>query len=450
MTSKPVTIIVSDLHMGGGHADPGDDFVYQNSQFTRFIQSQGETQEGKQGQLELIVNGDFLEFAQVNPEAYSLASSRYWCSESESVWKLVPILNGHADVFQALTDFQKQGNQVTLMAGNHDVDLYWGEVQDRLRKAAGPLVFELGEIWYDRYGGRLRIGHGHMLDPANSFHNWSNPVLLGDYGIKRLEMCPGTLFMVKFVNWLEKKYPFADNLHPVTALADILFKEDSFGLVTVGWVFSRFVARHPKATVTLAPALPIGKRLLEMTAHDSGFLEKVTALYRIARNEPKATAGEVKEELKTEDAMADFVIELLARVPPEQWLSVFDLAKPSTLGIAETPGATLSLIRSGRMDAKEACRKAAREQWGLGAQTVVVGHTHLPDCLEEDQSRYFNPGSWTRYVDSNALANLTMEELRNEENFPYQLNYVRVEGDESHLLRSDMICYEESTKTPAR
>jgi hypothetical protein len=32
--------------------------------------------------------------------------------------------------------------------------------------------------------------------------------------------------MVKFVNWLEKKYPFPGNIRPLSALARVLARED--------------------------------------------------------------------------------------------------------------------------------------------------------------------------------------------------------------------------------
>ena len=133
MDQKRITLIVSDLHMGDGKT--GDDFVFDKDQFVKFLRAQLATPEGQKGEIELIINGDFLEFVQVNPEAYSLKSARYWCSEAESLAKLDCILRGHSKVFAALKEFQ-QGragqNRVTLFAGNHDVDLYWDEVHRAL------------------------------------------------------------------------------------------------------------------------------------------------------------------------------------------------------------------------------------------------------------------------------------------------------------------------------
>src|SRR5689334_8524228 len=185
---KPVTIIISDLHVGGGPNDPGDDHVYDTNQFVRFLESLGTDKAGQEGHIELIINGDFLEFGQVRPEVYALASALYWCSQSESLQKLEAIVQGHSDFFVALKTFQETGNRVTLAAGNHDVDLYWPGVQDRLRDVGGPMLFELGHATYTRYDGRLLIGHGHMYDPANRFEHWDNPILSEPSGDDRLEM----------------------------------------------------------------------------------------------------------------------------------------------------------------------------------------------------------------------------------------------------------------------
>jgi len=224
MNDKGVTIIVSDLHVGGGPADPGDDHVYQRAQFRTWLEGLGTTPEGKRGYIELFINGDFLEFAQVRPEVYQLGSSRYWCSAAESLQKLESILTGHPDIFAALKHFQGLHNRVTIAAGNHDVDFWWPEVQERFWQDAGRVIFALGNTWYQRYDGQLLISHGHMFDPANTFAHWSYPILIGPRGIRRLEMCPSTLFMVKFVNWLDRKYPFSDNIKPVTALGRILWQ----------------------------------------------------------------------------------------------------------------------------------------------------------------------------------------------------------------------------------
>jgi len=446
VTQKRVTLIVSDLHVGDGGA--GDDFVDHKCQFATFVREQAATERGRAGEIELIFNGDFLEFAQTCPQAYTLDSSEYWCSEEESVIKLDCILAGHSKVFDALKAFQQPGNQVTLFEGNHDVDLHWDCIQSRIRAKAGGVRFELGNAWNVRYDGRLYISHGHLfssVDPVNEFKNYRDPRLnqpAMDLP-KRLEMCPGTLFMVQFVNHLEARYPFADNLHPPTALADILWREDRWGLKAVGWLLARFMARHRSVTLGHEGLPNIGPQLLNAIQLDDFLQRKIAAVYRDVLHQLDVTAEKVPAKLDSEDAIVGFVEELIAAdVPWEHWLPALDLAKPAVSGISGSGGATLMIRQAAKIDQRQACITIAEGAWKAGAEVVVLGHTHLPQKVEKGAARYYNPGSWTRYVEFNRMDSLTLDDLRREDRFPYQLNCVRVEAMNNESLRSEMICLE--------
>ena len=445
MSDKPITLVVSDLHLGGGTADAGDDHVYHKNQLSKFISEIPEAQSGK---VELFINGDFLEFAQVRPDVYTLGSSTYWCSEAESLQKLEAILSGHADVFEAMKEFQAKGNRVTLAAGNHDVDLYWPGVQERLRQACGPIEFATGSDNYYRYSNRLMIGHGHMIDPANRFSHWDQPILQGPDGTERLEMCPGTLFMVKFVNWLEIDYPFSDNLKPITALARLLWNEQRASFVAAAKILFRFAGSNPLAALGIngqnqESIMDIGNTVRLELATNEDFRNQVLALYREARD-PSATPETVQQQLKTEPQVLEFLKEIIVKISPEKWQPVFDNLEPSTLGTDEF---TLQIVRAGMAKDKEDLQAEARTHLLMedGPEVVVFGHTHQPDQWRGANSDggYFNPGSWTRYVDAGKMQQLKLKDLKNEADFPYQLNYIRIEQSNGGGLRADMICLEE-------
>ena len=445
MTSeKSVVLIISDLHVGGGPADPGDDHVYQGGQLRRFVEEQAATPEGAGGEIELFINGDFLEFAQAAPQVYRLGSPDFWCSEAESVQKLDFITSGHTEIFQAFRKFQEAGNRVTVAAGNHDVDFYWPRVQESFRRAAGEQVgFELGREWVERFDGRLRIAHGHMVDPANEFAHWDDPILDGPDG-KRLEMCPGTLFMVKFVNWLEESYPFADNLKPVLALRHILTRESRFGLLAAGWVLTKFLVNHPRAALKTDPGgVPkVGQKIVD-ELDDDRFAEDVARIYRVVRQDPSATAETVRANLRTEGQVYDFFYEMMPRVSPDEWMGVFDkVAGGATLAVGGKP-TTLAISKGNGVD-KDFLRKTAmKESEDHGeARVLVLGHTHQPDEAQFDGGvKYYNPGSWTRYVEYDEDRPLSLEDLKRETDFPYELNYVRVER-QAGGLDSRMVCFE--------
>jgi UDP-2,3-diacylglucosamine pyrophosphatase LpxH len=419
--------------MGGGPFDPGDDFVYQDGQFSKFVQAQQQTAQWKRGNMELILNGDFLEFAQVCPEVYTLRSSKFWCSETESLTKLDRILKGHAEVFAALRAFQENGNLVTIAPGNHDVDLYWPEVRKKVEQAAGAVCWELGCEWYYRYDGRLAIAHGQQLDPANKFEHWDQPVLIDGHGHPRLEMCPGTLFMVKFVNELEAVYPFTDNLHPVTALAGILWREDRPGYWAAARLLGRFTFRHPVVTAEKDRQDRVSVERLR---------KRLAVLYRDVRN-AAATDTQIREALSTDDGLNGFVLDVVATLPAERWEGLLGAEGPATLEKGARGRRTLEMVRAGFVSADKVFRKAARKTLAKGAQVVVLGHTHLPDKECTKKGVYFNPGSWTRYANAEAADSLTMNDLKNEEDFPYQLNYVRVEQTTEGAVGAEMICFQQ-------
>ncbi|HKV42952.1 MAG TPA: metallophosphoesterase, partial [Blastocatellia bacterium] len=394
-------VIISDLHLGGGNADPSDDHVYQERQLVRFLAG---LTEGENRKIELFINGDFLDFAQVSPEVYALGSTEYWCSEAESLQKLDTMLAGHKDIFAALRDFQGAGNQITIAPGNHDVDLYWPNVQYQLRSALGASTrFETGEALNTRFDGRLLIGHGHMIDPANRFKHWGDPILEAPDGTKRLEMCPGTLFVVKFVNWLEKDYPFCDNLKPVTSLARLLLREDRRGFRVAAGVLLRFVSTEPSDAVRLGShgklSSDIEQNLLLELSLRTDLQEGIARLYGATYSEPVEEWATLSGWIGTRDGMSRFLRDMLVRLSPSAWLPIFELGGPIVLGLEDYK--TLALSRLGPKDESASSREYAIARLSKGeCEVVVFGHTHQPDewrgFREKSDGGYFNPGSWTR------------------------------------------------------
>ncbi|MFT3717238.1 hypothetical protein [Pseudorhodoferax sp.] len=435
---KSRTIIISDLHLGGGLADPGDDHVYQSGEFAAFIRMLAASPKGKARDLELYINGDFLEFAQAHQQGYQSKSTGFWCSEEESLEKLEVILSGHKDAFVALGELLDAGNALTIAAGNHDVDVYWPRVQERLRSATRPSVaFDCGEEWYSRYDDALQIGHGHIPDPANTFKRWANPVLRDKIGVARLEMCPGTLFMVKFVNGLEARYPFADNLHPVQRLAGLLAKEEKRGLFAASWALLKFAARHPK-TMSIKSVDEYGQVLLAKVARSDNLAQSL--LDAAGRVDPDrfADVAALRAHLRTEILVAEFILDYWTELEASGTAQKLEPGSDATLSAAMPK--TLGKIKSSGDFGKDELLLVARNRASKvdKAQVIVMGHTHIPDDRDATHKvRYFNPGSWTRYVDLDRHPGISLDDLRAEDNFPYSLKYVVIDrGDDGKLTAS--------------
>jgi UDP-2,3-diacylglucosamine pyrophosphatase LpxH len=439
MPDERITLVLSDLHVGGGAADPGDDHVYHENQLVNFITQQTASAEGQAGRIELFFNGDFFEFAQTFTGAFAHDNDKAWCTQTESLQKLEVIIAGHPDIFEALKAFQAAGNQVTIAAGNHDVDLYWSKVQARIREVAGDgTLFEIGKEWVERYDGLLQIGHGHMVDPANRFKNWAKPLAQASGEEERLEMSPGTLFMVKFVNPLEAEYPFADNLLPVTKLASALLRDDRSGFRSVAWAFARFVGTTSPAVLGKPAEDAYGTRLLNRFRQSKARRDELNQALR--DHDPGASHGFSGPAEVTEERLAKAMFALLGRMDIAHWRALFELGASPTLA-AGKGGVTLSaLVKSGFVDGfKEQRTAAERRAQEKKARVIVMGHTHQPDNIALGGAIYYNPGSWTRYLQLGKEQTISLEDLRDESRYPYVLNVVRVERVDG-ALKSEMMC----------
>ena len=252
--------------------------------------------------------------------------------------------------------------------------------------------------------------------------------------------------MVKFVNWLENKYPFADNIKPVTALRQILWKENNWDLTVVGWMMLQFSLTEPSAALSSENSpITTGKDLVERLQWDKTFQQNVIKLFQ--ETSPTVLADkQILESVNTPETMSQFLYYAMARVSMDRWLKVFEGVQGTSLGSPDD--LSLAIKKAGTMNDKEELRRQAAEQLasGKGHQVVVLGHTHQPDDHTTTHGRYFNPGSWTRYLEFERLSSVTLKDLKHEENFPYQLNFVRVqEASGSPKLGANMHCFAEQS-----
>lgn len=423
LSDRPVTVVISDLHIGGGESDKGDDHVERGEPLIRFIDTLPQLVDAPADAIELVINGDFLEFAQTASDEYDWPiADGYWCSADESLAKVKVIIQGNGDIWTAMRAFQSAGGLITVAAGNHDVDLAWESVRAALTTAAGPLVYAIGQDWLVAYGGALRIAHGHAYDPANRFENWHNPILPRGSGVSRLEMCPGTMFMVKFVNPMEHDYPFADNIVPETALAEVLRNDGPARYLAMLWLLGKFGAQHPQHSVGVderndfSPDAMFSRYRVSAAFRASvdAEVEKVAAASS-SWQPPEAWQDNV-------DAFNDVVLALLARMGGQEWQRLFDLSGTGTVGVYRASRIIPKLKQVLMDEAQAAIIKH-------GARVVVMGHTHQPDEVAFAAGQYFNPGSWTRYADVSSIPHLKLTDLMDEKRFPYDLNFIEIRRD---------------------
>lgn len=280
-------LVLSDLHLSEG-VDPrsgklsrNEDFFHDNAfasmlSYHLDLGRRPDTADHYHRPWKLIINGDIFDFLQVTSlpaegdELEAVKGKRTYAeltpnerryglgtSAPETAWKLDRIAAGHALFFSALGWFlaAHPDNELILIKGNHDVELFWPAVQRRMReriatayaawrhRAAGgqrpdhplwytddfPARLDPTDLrarirfppWFHHEPDLLYVEHGNQYDPANAFVDFLKPILPENNDKpeerRRVALPSGSLFVRYLFNQVEDVHPFADNMKPMTS-----------------------------------------------------------------------------------------------------------------------------------------------------------------------------------------------------------------------------------------
>lgn len=236
MTQAPRRVyIVSDLHLGGAHADiPGQrgfQICTQTDALAEFIERLA-AREATAGGEELVIAGDFVDF---------LAESDDLGPNGEPTWKalrdndeaaaqlLETVVSRSPEVFAALRLFSQRGHTLTLLLGNHDIELAYPRVRQALGRLLGvPANVGLRFI-YDGEAypiGDALIEHGNRYDGWNAIdydalRRVCSLQSRGQAIPERLRLNPpaGSQLVAEVMNPIKQSYPFIDLLKPESTAA---------------------------------------------------------------------------------------------------------------------------------------------------------------------------------------------------------------------------------------
>jgi UDP-2,3-diacylglucosamine pyrophosphatase LpxH len=264
------------------------------------------------------------------------------------------ILRPHEDLCAALLDVTARGGQVIYAIGNHDGDLAWDvKGADAVREMTGArLCLAADLILAD--GRKIRVEHGHQLDPYNCFCDVRNPLdtPFGHHIVR--EILPRLEFLGR--GWV-------DGAHEMSDPSDF-----------PSFIGSRMVYRKLSRHLWWVIALPLVILILIRIPEFTQFRMRYPDTNVLLR----------KGEILGYGAIADLVVigALVAIVARRAWVSI----------------SALALDKRG-YGQNQAARQRAADLVADGYHGFISGHTHHPELAASGRGFYANSGSCTSVVE---------------------------------------------------
>jgi UDP-2,3-diacylglucosamine pyrophosphatase LpxH len=274
------------------------------------------------------------------------------------------ILREHEDLCAALTTVVTAGGQVVYAIGNHDSDLAWdAKAADAVRELTGARLCLAADLLFPGpAGGRVRVEHGHQLDPYNCFCDPRNRLdtPLGHHIVR--EVLPRIEFLGR--GWLDGAHEMAD--------------PGDFPSFVGSRLFYRQLIRHAW-WLLLIPVLLL-------------LVLRVSEILSLPTRYPDTTRWVHGAEILGYGAVADLVVvaAIIAIVSRRAWTSI------SALALAERG-----------YGQNRAARQRAADLVGEGYRGYLSGHTHHPELSPCRAGLYGNSGSCTTVVEG-TTTRLTM------------------------------------------
>lgn len=443
--------MLSDLHLGEGRSrhperfSPMEEFFYDES-FARLLDHLQRRYAADPSGLVLVLNGDVLDFLTItrlpDPEPgfeMSSAERRFGLNPtpSKSIFKLDRIVQGHPAFFDALARFAAAGHRIEILRGNHDLEIFFEEVRERL---VGQLVERAGgdeavrarlrfHQWFYLEPGRVYIEHGNQYEASNSIRYPLRPLL--PVGKRRGESEPvldyplGSLFVRYFYNGVHHIDPYTPKVVSFEHYLEFLRRYNLLDLL-------RIARRHyPFFLQALGPRSPSGSsgpceqdeaeqreafESLDRAAEPRDLHAQLNALKIMPLSASKA--GLVKEMTKPILRRLTWTAGV-AFVSLYVWLLIFNVIQ-ATPFVAESVFVKAILLavfsiatmlvllglgnhlahklrRTTDRSVAVCAQQAERIAELTGVKLVLMGHTHEVDIrrIAGGKATYANSGTWT-------------------------------------------------------
>ena len=372
--------VISDLHLGGAPAEGGARgfqicLPATQAAMAAFIDRLPAAT--AEADTRLVVAGDIVDFLAEEPFA------AFTPDEGAALAKFRSIVKNTAPVWPALRRFvAERGGALTLMLGNHDIELSLPAVRAALlaevgaAPGAGAATGRVDFI-YDNEAftlGPVLIEHGNRFDAWNAVPHGALRRVRSQLS-RRLPVAPefpalpGSRLVVEVMNGLKKDYPFIDLLKPEDAGALPVAAALGAGGVRDVWkAFNRY--REANAKDFDESGEPLDETLIAAPAGSD------QALFDLA--EDLSAGGNA--------AQVSFVGDVASKLRDKVRRDALFRAMQN---LAETHRLAFAIEHEVDTYLKPAQRSAQ-----AGFRVVVYGHTHLPKRVAIGEAVYLNTGTW--------------------------------------------------------
>lgn len=453
------TYVISDLHLGG-HTPAANEpdsrgfriftHTVELSDFISRLTAMPAGPDQTKGipRIELVINGDIVDFlaeTDGGPQRWSAVKSR----PGAAIEAFEAIARSEAAIFESLAAFLQKGHRLTLLLGNHDIELAFPDVRRRLEELLSYDGHQDFQFIYDGEAytiGDVLIEHGNRYDPFNVTNNDSlrraRSLMSRNQDVSKehaFQASSGSHIVTEILNPIKVDYPFVDLLKPEneTVIPMLLALEPKYRSV-VG-KFIRLAAQSRRHRLA-APAMPSAGS--DITAK----VETMTGLSDITMSDESSTAPQARKRLvdaalaavenADDDAAANIVLAFLLRNDFAEFETALLEASATIVsgdiaGILDRGkqyGSSLWLMLT-HCNAEQIERRLPALRVALGAviesqcfdpnvetgtdylraavdlatrgfKLIIFGHTHLPKDinLKVVDARYINTGSWADII----------------------------------------------------
>lgn len=400
--------VISDLHVGGAlpleAGGRGFRINTRMAELCGFLREIAARRRRCGEPIELVINGDIVDFlAETSP--HGDAHSAFVADPDEALLIFERVVQRDAAFFEALAELPAAGVALTLVLGNHDLELSLPPVRERLLAlltagAQAPVRF--------LYDGEACVIGDVLIEHGNRYDGWN---VVDHDALRRVRSAAsrrqigadtafappaGSDMVERVLNPIKRDYPFVDLLKPETgaALPLVLALEPGLAKLANSVLVARLAAqaaRHKPA----AAAMPAFRGEIAASGSDAALQDllraemgdgaaPLLALIREAQMEAQRRGGEIAAQGSLQRALS-----LLGLGEGAAYRARLHLLARALRGLRHDR----SHERGFETDAE--LLRAATALAAGGFTTVIFGHTHLAKQVPlPGGATYLNTGTW--------------------------------------------------------